>query len=164
MEEAEKVRLYKQKKLLDCLNDLNFALKAFEGFEEHSSQLLSVIDGFDLTDGDTYLKLTLHVRQELSSIKFFARSAAENLVGYRQLCNSESKISTLQEKKIRTQDDSQFASKKLNLLSGKPKSKKTKQSQIPKIEEIEFRLTRLEWSFFFLLWLQITILIRLFQI
>ena len=114
MDESEKAQLIQQKKLVDCINALNHVLRALEDFEEYSSQLLPIVDGFDLTHSDTYLKLTENVRRELFTIKFFARSAANDLADYRQLSHPERKIYSIKERKIRAQFNSQLISSQPN--------------------------------------------------
>ena len=107
MDEAEKAQLNKQKKLVDCVDAINHVLSAFDNFEEHKSKLLLMIEGFDLTHGDTYLELTKSIRRELFVIKFFARSAALDLAEYHQLCHPEQKIYSVKQRKIRARYNSE---------------------------------------------------------
>ena len=188
MDESEKAQLIQQKKLVDCINALNHVLRALEDFEEYSSQLLPIVDGFDLTHSDTYLKLTENVRRELFTIKFFARSAANDLADYRQLSHPERKIYSVKERKIRAQFNSQLISSQPNQTNNR--NPKTTHSQVEvradrelielreqleqaskirqekqqrrseRIEKIEFRLLRLEWAIFFLFLFQIAIMIK----
>lgn len=190
MDEREKAQLNKQKKLVDCINDLNYVLEAFETFEEYSSQLLPTIDEFDLTHSDTYLKLTKDVRRELFMLGFFARSAARNLADYRQLCHPERKIYSIKESLIRDRFNSQSISSqpnetkdKLNrarclvhtkvqgdrelqeiqdkLESASHIKLEKQQRRRQRIEKIELRLLRLEWAIFFLFLFQAAILVSL---
>ncbi|MGL5078996.1 MAG: hypothetical protein ACRDBG_24625 [Waterburya sp.] len=169
MNEQEKAELNKQKKLVDCVNSLNRVETALERFENDKAEMLSVIDGFDLTHCDTYLKLTENIRQELFMIKFFASSAADSLTEYHQLCNPDQRIYSIKERKRRTKHDLTSSIKwKLESEKIQPSLPESplQSSQIPKKQEqqelitqrlakIESRILRGERAILLLLLLQI---------
>lgn len=99
MDEQEKAKLDKQKKLVDCIDYVNTALEAFERLEDYKAKVLPILDGFDLNYPDTYLKLTSRMNTELFYIKFFTNHAAQHLVKYRRLCHPEREIHSVKEKK-----------------------------------------------------------------
>ena len=99
MDEPEKAKLTKQKKLVDCIDYMNTALEAFERLEEYKTKVLPILDGFDLEHSDTYLELTNHMKRELFYIKFFTNRAALMLVEYRRLCHPKQDIYSVKEKK-----------------------------------------------------------------
>ena len=92
MDDREKAELNKQKKLVDCVSQLNSVLEAFDRLEDYKARVLPIIYGFDLTHTDTYLELTENIKRELFYIKFFSDHAASQLVKYRQLCNPDKDI------------------------------------------------------------------------
>lgn len=99
MNEDEKYQLSKQKKLWECVNNLNLVLKSLDVFEEDKGDILPVIDGFDSTHSDTFLELTEDIRKEVDYIRFFSRSAAQTLAEYRQMCDEKVSRSFIKEKK-----------------------------------------------------------------
>ena len=101
MDDREKAELNKQKKLVDCVSQLNSVLEAFARLENYQARVLPIIDGFDLTHPDTYLELTENIRRELFYIKFFSEHAASQLVKYRRLCYPDRDIYSIKEKKNR---------------------------------------------------------------
>ena len=101
MDDREKAELNKQKKLVDCVSQLNSVLEAFARLENYQARVLPIIDGFDLTHPDTYLELTENIRRELFYIKFFSEHAASQLVKYRRLCYPDQDIYSIKEKKNR---------------------------------------------------------------
>jgi hypothetical protein len=101
MDDREKAELNKQKKLVDCVSQLNSVLEAFERLENYKATVLPIIDGFDLTHSDTYLELTDNIKRELFYIKFFSEHAASQLVKYRRLCHPEQDIYSIKDQKNR---------------------------------------------------------------
>lgn len=145
MDEIEKAELSKQKKLVDCIEDLNLVLIAFTRLENYKEQLLATIEGFDLIDGDTYLELTQNLRYELLAIAFFAQSAAEDLAVYRQLSYPKQKIESVKQQKIRNKFNSQFASERLQdvrAISGSQQSS-TSSSEARKQKSMNHKLIEL---------------------
>jgi len=55
MDEREKEKLTKQKKLVDCIEYIKTALEAFERLKEYQAKVLPLLDEFDLNHPDTYL-------------------------------------------------------------------------------------------------------------
>ncbi|MGL6340660.1 MAG: hypothetical protein ACRC80_16160 [Waterburya sp.] len=169
MNEQEKAELNKQKKLVDCVNSLNRVETALERFENDKAEMLSMIDGFDLTHCDTYLKLTENIRQRLFLIEFFASSAADSLSEYRQLCNPDQKIYSIKERKLRTKhgltSSINWKQESEKIQPSLPESP-LQSSQIPEKQEqqelIAQKLANIEsivlsgkWAILFLLLLQI---------
>ena len=99
MDEREKAKLTKQKKLVDTIEYVNTALEAFERLEEIRAKVLPMLDGFDLNHPDTYLELTGRMKIELFYIKFFTSRAAQRLVEYRRLCHPKQDIYSVKERK-----------------------------------------------------------------
>ena len=91
--------LNKQKKLVDCVDNLNCVLEAFDRLENWKSKILPIIDSFDLNHSNTYLELTEKLSQELFRIRFFSEHAANKLVEYRQLGHPDQEIYSLKEQK-----------------------------------------------------------------
>lgn len=99
MDELEKAKLSKEKKLVDCIDHVNTALEAFDRLEEYQAKVLPLLDGFDLNHPDTYLELTDRMKTELFYIKFFTNHAAQRLVEYRRLCHPQLDIYSVKERK-----------------------------------------------------------------
>lgn len=58
MDEREKAQLKQQKKIVDCIENINTALNSFDRLEEYKSRVIPIIDGLDLTHSDTYFEVT----------------------------------------------------------------------------------------------------------
>ena len=105
MDEREKEELNRQKKLVDCVSYLNYALEAFSRLEKYQEGIIPILDGFDLTHPDTYLKLTDDIKRELMYIKLFSGYAASQLVKYRKFTSSEEDINSIQRNKARNKEE-----------------------------------------------------------
>ena len=103
MDEREKVELNRQKKIVDCIENLNTALNSFGRLEEYKSRVIPIIDGLDMTHSDTYFEVTAKLKQELFYIKAFTAYAAEDLVKYRRLIYPDRQIYSVKQKKIKAQ-------------------------------------------------------------
>ncbi len=153
MNEIEKAELNKQKKLVDCANHLNGILATFTQFEADKAELLSTIDGFDLTHSDTYLELTQNVRRDLLWIGLYAQNAMADLAKYRQLCHPKSNTYSIRERKIRAECNSTATD---NL---KPVGLDNREEEKKVEKKTEGRFLRLEWAVWLLFCLQMVILL-----